>query len=224
MHTLSTLLYTHMYAHTYQATLTCTHVHTNQGCTEPGAEPPTYTLATSSPIPSYTHLHTHTCTHNTLHITTATVFLRPPSAISQSQPPSSWNTCMQYYSTILKHAHTHTHTTATMHTLHTLHSYAHTNQGCTEPGAEPPMYTLATCSPTYTHTHTHKANITTPTILVCHTPPSSRSWSPPISTVREEKQLMSCKKNQALLYTSYIGSAFTHAHTLMHSTISIVCT
>ena len=64
VHTLSTLLYTHMHAHTYQATLTCTHVHTNQGCTEPGAEPPTYTLATSSPIPSYTHLHTHTCTHN----------------------------------------------------------------------------------------------------------------------------------------------------------------
>ena len=64
------------------------------------------------------------------------------------------------------HTYTHTHTTATMHTLHTLHSHAHTNQGCTKPGAEPPTYTLATCSPTYTHTH--KANITTPSVLVCH--------------------------------------------------------
>ena len=49
----------------------------------------------------------------------------------------------------------------------------------------------------HTHMHAHTANITTPTVLVHHSLPSSRSWSPPISTVREEntqKNLYRVKK------------------------------
>ena len=162
-----------------------THMHTlikgvlNQG----HGEPPMYTLATSSPIP------THACTHNKHYHRNGF----PQAPVSHQSVTASQ---------LLEHLHailqqnievcTHTHTTATMHTLHTLYSHAYTNHGGTEPGAEPPMYTLATCSPTLTHTHTHTCTHSKhyysngPRLSQ---PPSSRSWSPPISTVREEKQL-----------------------------------
>ena len=150
-------MHTHTHTHTQQPLCThftlYTHMHTLiKGVLNQRQSPQRTPL-----LQAHLHLYTHTHTHaHTINITTATVFLRPPSAISQSQPPSSWNTCMQYYySKILKYAHTHTHTTATMHTLHTLHSHAHTNQGCTEPGAESPTYTLATSSPIPLHTYTH---------------------------------------------------------------------
>ena len=163
MHTLSTLLYTHMHAHTYQATLTL-HTHTNQGCTEPGAEPPTYTLATSSPTPTHihttylhTHAHMHTCTHNKHYHCNG--FPQAPvshQSVTASQLLEHLHAI--YYSKILKHTHTHTHTQqplCTHFTLYILHLHAHTNQGCTEPEAEPPTYTLATCSPIPTHTCIH---------------------------------------------------------------------
>ena len=70
----------------------------------------------------------------------------------------------------------------------------------------------------HTHMHAHTANITTPTVLVHHSLPSSRSWSPPISTVREEntqKNLYRVKKSSTAVH--YIGSAFAHAHTHMHT-------
>ena len=126
VHTLSTLLYTHMHAHTYQATLTCTHVHTNQGCTEPGAEPPTYTLATSSPIPSYTHLHTHTCTHNKHYHRNGF----PQAPISHQSVTASQ--LLEHLYAILQQnieacKHTHTHNSHYAHTSHsTLYTHMHT--------------------------------------------------------------------------------------------------
>ena len=75
-HTLHTPLHSHVCTHALIKLHSCAYTCTNQGCTEPGAEPPTYTLATSSPT---THMHTHT-----INITTAMVFLRPPPVSHQS--------------------------------------------------------------------------------------------------------------------------------------------
>ena len=144
-------LHTHMHARTHLSSYI--HVHTHaliKGVLNQGQSPhahPCYKLT------YYTHAHTHT-----INITTATVFLRPPSAISQSsQAPSSWNNLHALLQQNIEVCtHTHTQQPLCMHArmhAHTSHS-TFTNQGCTEPGAEPPTYTLATCSPT-THTHTH---------------------------------------------------------------------
>ena len=169
MHTLSTLLYTHMYARMHLSSYI--HVHTHaliKGVLNQGQSPQRTPLLQAHQL--------HTCIH-----TQSTLLLQwfssgpRRSAISQSsQPPSSWNNLHAILQQNIEECtltHTHTQQPLCTHTLHTLHSHAHTNQGCTEPGAEPPTYSLATCSPTtHTHTHTHK-----PTVLVRHSLPSSSS-------------------------------------------------
>ena len=161
-HTLHTPLHSHACMHTLIKLHSCAHMYTLiKGVLNQGQSPQRTPLLLY--LHAYMHLHTHA---HTINITTATVFLRPPSAISQSQPPSSWNTCMPYYSKILKYAHTHTQQPLCTH--FTLYTHMHTlikgvlNQG------QSPQCTPLLQAHLYIHTHAHTANIITPTVLVRH--------------------------------------------------------
>ena len=112
----------------------------------------------------------HTCTHtHTINITTATVFLRPPSAISQSsQPPSSWNNLhVILQQNIEVCTLTHMHTQQPLCTHFILYTHMHTLiKGVLNQGQSPQRTPLLHAH--LLHTHTQIANITTPTVLVHH--------------------------------------------------------
>ena len=199
------------------------HVHenANQGCTELGAR------RAPNVHPCYTHAHT-------INITTAIAFLRPPSAISQtSQSPSSWNDLHAILQQNIKACtHTHTHNMQPLCTHFTLYTHMHTLiKGVLNQGQSPqrtPLLHAHLHLHIHTHMHAHTANITTPTVLVHHSLPSSRSWSPPISTVREEntqKKLVSCKKIKhccTLYRLSICTCTHTHAHTANITTPTVL--